>query len=65
MSHHKVRPPSSGNAQLICGEYRPDGRGSAATEKGNIQHEWLEDKLNRADPRHEIPQDQLSNVNWA
>lgn len=65
MSHHKVRPPSSGNAQLICGEYRPDGRGSAATEKGNIQHEWLEDKLNRADPRHEIPQDQLANVNWA
>ena len=65
MSHHKVRPPSSGGAQLICGEYRPDGRGSAATAKGTVQHEWLEDTLRGVKPRKEVPKDELANVNWA
>ena len=65
MSHHKIRPPSSGGAQLICGEYRPDGRGSAATAKGTVQHEWLEDTLRGVKPRKEVPKDELANVNWA
>lgn len=65
MDHHQTRPPSSGNAQLLCGQYRPDGRGSAATEKGVGQHEWLEDMLKGRPVRKPVPDDQLAGVNWA
>tara|TARA_R100000808_G_scaffold5748_1_gene17323 strand:- start:3510 stop:4520 length:1011 start_codon:yes stop_codon:yes gene_type:complete len=65
MEHHQTRPPSSGTAQFLCGSYRPEGRGSAATEKGLGQHEWLEDKLNNKPVRKEVPEDEQANVKWA
>jgi len=65
MKHHPTRPPSSGNAQLLCGKYLPDGRGSAATEKGTGQHEHLEDMLKGKPVRKSVPEDQLAGVNWA
>ena len=65
MEHHPTRPPSSGNAQLLCGYYLPDGRGSAATEKGLGQHGHLEDLCLNRPVRKPVPDDELAGVNWA